>query len=57
MKDNGIPTDALESGKEKSSSIVDDDAELIELMSEAFDRDGRFDIRTANNGFDAGNES
>lgn len=53
MKDNGIPTDALESGKKKLL-IVDDDAELIELMSEAFDRDGRFDIRTANNGFDAG---
>ena len=53
MKDNGIPTDALESGKKKLL-IVDDDTELIELMSEAFDRDGRFDIRTANNGFDAG---
>jgi excisionase family DNA binding protein len=53
MKDNGIPTDALESGKKKLL-IVDDDVELIELMSEAFDRDGRFDIRTANNGFDAG---
>jgi len=53
MKDNGIPTDALESGKKKLL-IVDDDAELIELMSEAFERDGRFDIRTANNGFDAG---
>jgi two-component system, OmpR family, response regulator len=53
MKDNGIPTDALESGKKKLL-IVDDDTELIELMSEAFDRDGRFDIRTATNGFDAG---
>ena len=53
MKDNGIPTDALESGKKKLL-IVDDDQELVELMSEAFDRDGRFDIRTANNGFDAG---
>jgi two-component system, OmpR family, response regulator len=53
MKDNGIPTDALESGKRKVL-IVDDDQELVDLMVDLFDRDGRFDIRTANNGFDAG---
>ena len=53
MKDNGIPTDALESGKRKVL-IVDDDEELVELMADAFERDGRFDIRIANNGFDAG---
>ena len=53
MRDNGIPTDALESGKRKLL-IVDDDQELVELMSDAFARDGRFEIRTANNGFDAG---
>ena len=53
MKDNGIPTDALESGKRKLL-IVDDDEELVELMADLFERDGRFDIRTANNGFEAG---
>ena len=53
MKDNGIPTDALESGKRKVL-IVDDDEELVELLVDVFDRDGRFDIKTANNGFDAG---
>lgn len=53
MRDNGIPTDALESGKRKVL-IVDDDQELVELMEDAFARDGRFEIRTANNGFDAG---
>lgn len=53
MKDNGIPTDALESGKRKAL-IVDDDEELVELMVDVFERDGRFDLRTANNGFDAG---
>ena len=53
MKENGIPTEALESGKRKVL-IVDDDVELVELMSEAFSADGRFDIKTANNGFDAG---
>jgi excisionase family DNA binding protein len=53
MRDNGIPTDALESGKRKVL-IVDDDEELVELLSDTFARDGRFDIKTANNGFDAG---
>ena len=53
MKENGIPTDALESGKRRVL-IVDDDVELVELMSDVFARDGRFDIKTANNGFDAG---
>lgn len=53
MRDNGIPTDALESGKRKLL-IVDDDESLVELMSEMFQSDGRFEIRTANNGFDAG---
>jgi two-component system, OmpR family, response regulator len=53
MRDNGIPTDALESGKRKVL-IVDDDEELVELLSDVFDKEGRFDVRTANNGFDAG---
>jgi excisionase family DNA binding protein len=53
MKDNGIPTDALESGKRKAL-IVDDDAELVELISDALLLDGRFEVRTADNGFDAG---
>ena len=53
MKENKIPTDALESGKRKVL-IVDDDVELVELLKDVFDRDGRFDVRTANNGFDAG---
>ena len=53
MKENGIPTDALESGKRKIL-IVDDDEALVELMKDVFESDGRFDIRTTNNGFDAG---
>jgi len=53
MRDNGIPTDALESGKRKIL-IVDDDEELVELISDVLERDGRFDVRSANNGFDAG---
>ncbi len=53
MRDNGIPTDALESGKRKVL-IVDDDQELVDLMVDVLERDGRFEIRAVNNGFDAG---
>jgi excisionase family DNA binding protein len=53
MRDNGIPTDALESGKRKVL-LVDDDGELVELISDVLERDGRFEVRTVNNGFDAG---
>ena len=53
MRDNGIPTDALESGKRKVL-IVDDDVELVELITDVLERDGRFETRTVNNGFDAG---
>ncbi len=53
MKDNGIPTDALESGKRKVL-LVDDDNELVELMTKVLEDDGRFEVRMAGNGFDAG---
>ena len=53
MRDNGIPTDALESGRKKCL-IVDDDEDLVDLIEDGFTRDGRFETRTANNGFDAG---
>jgi len=53
MKDNGIPTDALESGKRKAL-VVDDDLELVDLIQDALEADGRFEVRVANNGFDAG---
>src|SRR5205085_11104373 len=53
MKDNGIPTDALESGKRKVL-VVDDDPELVELINKVLEEDGRFETRIAANGFDAG---
>ncbi|HSG70073.1 MAG TPA: response regulator [Planctomycetaceae bacterium] len=53
MKENGIPTDALESGRRKAL-VVDDDVELVELIKDVLESDGRFDVRVANNGFDAG---
>ena len=42
MKENGIPTDALESGKRKIL-IVDDDVDLAELLFDIFMKDGRFE--------------
>jgi len=53
MKENGIPTDALESGKRRVL-VVDDDEDLVELIADHLERDSRFEVRTANNGFDAG---
>jgi excisionase family DNA binding protein len=53
MRDNGIPTDALETGKRKVL-VVDDDPDLVELIISVLDDDGRFETRVANNGFEAG---
>lgn len=53
MRDNGIPTDALDSGKRKLL-IVDDDEDLVDLLVDHFKHDGRFDVRSVNNGFGAG---
>src|SRR5262245_60234510 len=53
MKDNGIATDALESGKRRVL-LVDDDADLVLLMNKWLEEDGRFETRVAQNGFDAG---
>jgi excisionase family DNA binding protein len=53
MKENNIPLDQLESGKKKVL-IVDDDAEIVDLMVDVLSRDGRFDMRAASSGYDAG---
>ena len=53
MRDNGIPTDALESGKRKVL-VVDDDKGLVEVICEFLHHDGRFETKSVNNGFDAG---
>jgi excisionase family DNA binding protein len=53
MKDNQIPTDALESGKRKVL-LVDDDTDLVDVMTKFLEEDGRFEVRVATNGFDAG---
>jgi len=53
MKDHNIPFDNLESGKKKVL-IVDDDAEIVELLVDVLSRDGRFEIKTAASGYEAG---
>jgi len=53
MKENNIPLDAIESGKRKVL-IVDDDAEIVELIVEVLNRDGRFETETASSGYEAG---
>ncbi|HEV7282839.1 MAG TPA: response regulator [Pirellulaceae bacterium] len=53
MRENGIPTDDLESASRKVL-IVDDDVDLVEMLVDVFKRDGAFEIKTANNGFEAG---
>jgi excisionase family DNA binding protein len=53
MRDNDIPLDNLDSGKRKVL-IVDDDAEIVELISDILSREGGFEIRTASSGYEAG---
>jgi excisionase family DNA binding protein len=53
MKDNGIPTDALESGRRRIL-IVDDDQGVVDLIAEVLSTDGRFEHKAVNNGFGAG---
>jgi CheY-like chemotaxis protein len=53
MRENDIPLDNLESGKKKIL-IVDDDAEIIELIVDVLLRDGRFETKTASSGYEAG---
>jgi len=53
MRENNIPLHNLESGKKKVL-IVDDDEEIVELIGDVLVRDGRFEIRSALSGYDAG---
>jgi excisionase family DNA binding protein len=53
MKENGIPTDALESGR-RGILVVDDDQAVVDLINDVLTADGRFEVKTVNNGFQAG---
>ena len=54
MRENDIPLDLLEEADRRKVLVVDDDPEIVELMVDVFERDGRFEVRTANCGYDAG---
>ena len=53
MRENNIPTGALEPGL-KRVLVVDDDPDITELLVEILARDGRFDVKAAGTGYDAG---
>src|ERR1700733_3632738 len=53
MRENGIPPDALDSGKQKVLDVADG-PEIVELFVDVLTRDGRFEVRTARSGYDAG---
>jgi len=53
MKDNNIPVDLLDGGKRRVL-VVDDDPQIVELFVDVLERDGRFDVRTASTGYEAG---
>jgi excisionase family DNA binding protein len=53
MKENSIPLSALDSGKKKVL-VVDDEPEIVDLLVDVLQRDGRFEVKTAACGYDAG---
>jgi len=53
MRENGIPLSNLDSGKKKVL-VVDDEAEIVDLLVDLLERDGRFEVKTATCGYDAG---
>ena len=53
MKENQIPLDQLDSGK-KRVLVVDDGEAIVDMFTELLERDGRFHIRTASTGYEAG---
>ena len=54
MKDNNIPLDGFKSSGKTKVLVVDDDAEIVELISDVLAKDGRFEIKTASSGYTAG---
>ena len=53
MKTNGIPTDELNSGRRKVL-VVDDDPQIVDLISDLLKDDPRLDVHTADSGYEAG---
>mgnify|MGYP006285675011 CR=1 FL=1 len=53
MKRNEIPLDGMEDDRIRVL-VVDDDPQIIELFTDVLEADGRFEIDTAQTGYDAG---
>jgi DNA-binding response OmpR family regulator len=53
MKAHEIPLDNLDSGK-KRVLVVDDDEAILEMLTDLLERDGRFEVRVARGGYEAG---
>lgn len=53
MKEFGIPMHYLDAGKRRVLLVEDDEA-LLRGLLKAFERDGRYEVATSSNGFDAG---
>jgi DNA-binding response OmpR family regulator len=53
MKEHSIPMDGLESDKIRVL-VVDDDPQIVDILVEFLRQDGRFEVRTAQTGYDAG---
>lgn len=52
MRDNGIPLSQL--GERNRVLVVDDDRAIVQLVTQALEKDGRFEVQSAETGFDAG---
>jgi excisionase family DNA binding protein len=53
MKENSIPLSNLDSDK-KRVLVVDDEPEIVDMLVDVLERDGRFEVKTASCGYDAG---
>ena len=54
MRGNGIPVGELEGAGKKRVLVVDDDPRIVDLFEQLLNRDGRFEVKTAMTGYDAG---
>lgn len=54
MRENNISLANLSIAGKKKVLIVDDDLEIVELLVDVLTRDGRFEVRTATSGYEAG---
>lgn len=53
MEAHQIPVETLGGGKRRIL-VVDDDPDIVDMLVEILQADGRFDVKSASNGFDAG---